>query len=157
MRRVILGLAALGLFATGFVAAPAVAQSYPTSWFTVFGNSTSCALGQASVNDSTFRAGARTQNRQGCSSSAAFRTVPTRYIGARAFLVNSANDVVCGDSGWSYNPSPGYSRTVTTGKPINQFCPYTGRYYGVSNNRRQSDAGSVYTIAIQTVSRLFVT
>ena len=128
------------------VSVPAVAASYPGSYKKVFGHSTSCAMGQASINDSTYKSGSRTSNFKGCSSSNATRNVPANYLGAQAINYNWMNGAVCGTSTAKWNTSSTWTQTQTA--PVHagsaSGCPNPGSYIGRSFSYRKSDAGPTY-------------
>lgn len=132
-------------FITGLLASPAIAASHPGVYAKIFGHSTSCALGRASVNDSTYRGGALTANFVGCSSSNARRSTPPSYLGARAYVVRNANGAICGTSSLKWNTSTASSRDASTPRTsYNNSCDMTGYYFGLADNYRRSSAGAIY-------------
>lgn len=136
---------ALVAFALGMSIAPAVSASYPGPYAKIFGHSTSCALGRASVNDSTDRGGAYTANFNGCSSSAGARAVPAGYLRARAYVVRNSNGAICGVSSLLSNTTSAASRDASTPRTsYSNYCDMTGYYFGAAVNCRDSDAGDRY-------------
>lgn len=146
MKRSLIAMAAAVAFSLGLFVSPAFAAgSHPGTFAVVFGNSTSCALGRASTNDATERGGALTNNYAGCSSSNSYRSVPPYYLGSKAYVVSSYDGTVCGESSTYWNTSTTYTRDASTPREYyNPSCENPGYYNGVSNNYRQSDAGSIY-------------
>lgn len=134
-------------FLMGSVVSPAFATSYPGAWKKIFGHSTSCALGRASVNDSTQRGGALTSNFKGCSSSNAALAVPSGYLGARALIVNNSNGAVCGQSSTIWNSTKASSRDASTLRTSgSSSCVYAGYYFGRATNYRNSDSGVMHIL-----------
>lgn len=132
----------IAAFCVGFGVAPAFATSYPGSWKKVFGHSSSCTLGRASVNDSTDRGGALTSNFKGCSASNDPRSVPVKYLGANAYIRNYNNGAVCGSSGTKSNMSVASSRHASTLRASNSSsCTQAVCYFGQATNYRDSDSG----------------
>lgn len=133
------------------------AGSHATSYSKIFGNSTSCAYGSASVNDATFKAGAKTSNYAGCSTSNAHKNVPTGYLGASAVVVNNDTGAACRTASTQYNTSSTWTKErtaeITSGSESN--CPLPGYYSGLSYNFRYSDAGDTYYIIKQTASAYY--
>lgn len=128
------------------LSAPAIAASYPGSYKKIFGHTTSCAMGLASINTTTYKSGSRTSNFKGCSSSNETRNVPAGYLGAQAINYNWYNGAVCGSSNAKWNTSSTWTQTQTA--PVlgglAQGCPQTGTYIGRSFSSRKSDAGPYY-------------
>ena len=112
----------LPFFLLGTIIPAAVAGSYQSAWITIFGLSTSCGLGAASINDSTFKVGAASENRVGCSHSNAYRSVPPYYLGARVVAYNPNAGITCGDSGLDWNTSTAPSKTNTVPLIVGSFC-----------------------------------
>lgn len=147
MKRSLIVAAAALAFVVGLSVSPAFAGSYPSNFAKVFGHSTSCALGRASTNDTTERAGALTNNYAGCSSSNAHRNVPVKYLGARAFVLNSSNGAVCGASDTAWNTSTTWTRDASTAREYtNTSCASPRNYFGVAWNYRKSDDGNLHLL-----------
>lgn len=144
-RSIVVAMAALA-FSVGLFISPAFAAgSHPGPFATVFGNSTSCALGRASTNDATERGGALTNNYWGCNSSNGARNVPANYLGARAFVAHATNGAVCGESATYWNTSTTWTRDASTSREYyNAYCFAPGYYFGLAVNFRKSDAGNIY-------------
>lgn len=129
----------------GFLSSAAMATSYPGDYLKIFGHSTSCAMGAASVNDETFKAGARTSNFRGCSSSNATRSVPPGYLGARALVRDYYTGAVCGASSISWNTSTTYTVVTTKSWSGAAGCSTPGYYYGQNQAFRDTDSDGLKT------------
>ena len=154
MRRLVLPvIAAIGLL-IGLLASPAAATVHPSNWKKIFGHSTSCAIGRASINDSNKTANALTRNHRGCSSSNALVGVPAKYLGARAVLIRASDNAVCGDTGdrWNSSGESGQSASVRS-----KFAHCGAAVYiAGAINKRKSDAGAVYSIADRVSPPVYV-
>lgn len=135
------------LFGLGLTASPALAGSHAGSWGTIFGNGSSCALGRASTNDTTDRAGALAANFQGCSAANSRKSVPPYYLGAQAVVFKASNGAVCGVSGVAWNTTTASSRDAST--PRTSYangCDAPGVFIGAANTYRDSDAGVIHKL-----------
>lgn len=152
MRRVVLGCTLATGFAVGVGMSPAVAGSHPSSYEKIFGNSTSCAYGRASVNDTTFKAGAKTSNFAGCNTSNAHKNVPAGYLGAKVSIRSNATGDYCGTTSTTYNTSSTWTKERTTEitNNLEASCPLPGKYFGQSAHVRKSDAGDLYYETVTT-------
>ncbi|WP_156464831.1 hypothetical protein [Aeromicrobium sp. Root495] len=158
MNRWILGIVVVAGLVAGLGASPAFAAgSHPTSYSKIFGNSTSCAYGRASINDDTYKAGAKTSNFAGCDTSNATKNVPAGYLGAQSIIRNNNTGATCGTATVQYNSTSTWTKervtSITSGSESN--CPLPGYYYGVSYNLRVSDAGDTYYVTKQTPSAYY--
>lgn len=153
MKLLIGGCTIVVSFAVGIGLSPAFAAgSHPTAYVKLFGNSTSCAYGRASVNDDSRRAGSKTSNFAGCNTSNSHRNVPAGYLGAYFEVRSNATGKTCGIGTMQYNGSSAWTKERTT--PITSQsesnCPLPGMYFAVSQNVRWSDAGDPYYETIVT-------
>lgn len=133
-------------FGLGISVSPArAAESHPGPYATVFGHSTACTLGRASVNEASEKGGARTSNFYGCSSSNPTRNLPPYYLGAKAFVVRNSSGVVCGESYLYWNTFATWTRDASTSREYyGTGCESPGYFFGWAWNYRDSDAGTVY-------------
>ena len=132
-------------FLVGALVSPAWGQSYPGDYVKIFGHSTSCALGAASINNTTYKSGARTSNYRGCSENNATRSVPVGYLGARAIMRDYYTGAICGASSVKWNTSVTWT-TVTTQPWTNATgCSKPGYYYGQNQVYRDTDNDGLKT------------
>jgi hypothetical protein len=146
-------LVGLGVMAS--LGSSASATSYPSGWFKIYGHSTSCALAQATVNDSTNKAGTVTENRYGCSHSNAYRNVPVGYLFARVKLRDRTTDYICGDSDLKYNTTVDASITTTAAWIEGPGCRTGQLYRGESVNYRDTDTEGLQSISLLSPSAVF--
>lgn len=141
MRKYSFLLGLLGAFLIG-TALPVFAASYPGDYVKVTGHSTSCAMGRASVNDSTYKTGSKTSNFRGCSPTNAHRNVPSGYLGAQAVVRNYNSGAVCGTSARKSNSTSTWTIEQTAKIVVGAAgCPGPGYYLGQSFSYRKLDSG----------------
>lgn len=158
MKRLAIGCTIAASFVFGVGMSPAVGLgSHQTAYVKIFGNSSSCAFGRASVNDATFKGGAKTSNFAGCSSSNAHKNVPVGYLGAEVALLSAATSRTCGSGSLAYNGTSNWTKERTTSitSGSESLCPLPGSYFSVTRHVRWSDAGDPYVIAIKSPSYFF--
>lgn len=144
---------ALAAFVVGLLAPAAYATSYPTAWNTIFGHSTSCALGRGSVNDTTHKSGASTVNRKGCKAGNAAVTVPPGYILAQTQLVKVTSSTwhYCSYNTGDWNSTVTATLTYTSALVPSAYCPAKNAdYFGASAHWRHKAAGGNASITLGT-------
>lgn len=140
-------------FLLGLLVAPAYAVSHTTGYYTIFGNSSSCALGQGSINDTSHKSGAVTVNRQGCNANNAAVGVPGGYIQASTRIYRFSHSWWCSNFAFVSNPdaSPQISSvTITSALVTSSYCPATAAYQGLSSHIRKKAAGGEVQIELAT-------
>lgn len=156
-RLLLVGIAVPALL-LGALASSALAGSYPSSWYKIFGHSTSCGLGAASINNTTHKAGGVTENRHGCSHSNAYRSVPPYYLGVQTFIKGDDN-YICNYStlGWNTSTGKSVTRTVPWANPdLAIECQFLDvPYYGQTINYRDTDSDGLWYIQVKSPSKEF--
>jgi hypothetical protein len=153
MKKRPLYVVAIAGFFLGLLVAPAYATSHVTGYWYIFGNSTSCALGQGSVNDSTHKSGASTINRYGCYPNNAAVGVHGGWLVASTRLWRPSNNMWCSQpaSAGNLEADPLTSSvTITTPLAVSANCPVTGSYQGLSVHIRRKAAGGEETLSLGT-------
>lgn len=151
-RRILTVVAAAGFF-LGILVPPAFGTSHTTSWVTIFGHSTSCALGRGSINDTTHKSGAVTVNRLGCNANNAAVGVPGGYLTAATQIYRYSQGYFCSNLQVGINPSSSpqsSSVTETSALVVSAYCPATAAYQGLSSHIRKKAAGGQVQINLQT-------
>lgn len=151
--RILIALATVPAFLLGMSVSSAYATSAQSGWYKIFGHSTSCGLGVASINPATNKVGGVTENRDGCSHSYEYRAVPARYLGIRTLLVRQDTLKVCGDSGLAFNPTTDESITRTVAWQPREGCPLLVDYFSETSNYRDTDNDGRWRIKLLSPTR----
>lgn len=152
MKSRIVAASVAAAFLLGLGVAPAAAAWNWSSWATIFGHSTSCALGASAINPATKQAQARTVNREGCNASAPGRVVPPRRMFVTGYLYYpvSSPGRICSAQPEKWNANSAAQISVAANLAASAYCPPGGRYVATGGHARISDAGQGYTKITQT-------
>lgn len=147
MKRRFLWVLAAVAFVVGVIAPSAFATSYPGTPVRIAGGAGSCTLIQASVNNETHRGGGQVSNHDGCNIANPLVNMPTGRLRVKAFIVRylpSGGTAFCGESPYSYNPSPAHSRStsVETDIAYGLECVQYGQYQGSAEGGRLTNSGT---------------
>lgn len=151
-RRSLIVVAVAG-FVVGLLASSAYATSHRTPWVTIFGNSSACALGQGSINDTTHKSGAATVNRRGCNAYNAPLGAPGGWLTASTQIYRHSQGYFCSYLQVGINPSSSpqsSSISVTSSLVPSAYCPTTAAYMGLSSHTRKKLAGGEAQITLYT-------